>query len=116
MALSPDQLAVVREEIGTTEPPSDVDLDDIHDRVGGVVGVVRSVLKSAFADLVLGLPAQFNVSGQYGQNTGTNIDAIRKRLIELSGLPDDSDELPPATTEGGRPVDSLLLERCDPVR
>lgn len=94
MALDPEQLAEVRDEIGTVEPPSDSDLDDIHDRKGGLVGVVRAVWAQRLADL-LASPASFSVSGEYSENNSANIDGIQKRLAELAGEPDDSDDIPP---------------------
>lgn len=96
MALTDDQLSIVRDEIGPADPPSDSDLDDLHDRYGGLVGVVRAVWKQRLA-VLLGTPASFTVVGEYGQNTSANIDAIRRRLFELSGAPDDSDEIPPSS-------------------
>lgn len=93
MALTADQLAAVREEIGTATPPSDADLDVIHERVGGLVGVVRAVWRVRLANL-LATPASLNVPGQVGLNWGANIKAIQERLAELSRYPDDSDDLP----------------------
>jgi hypothetical protein len=112
VALTEDELALVRDEIGIADPPSDSDLDDIHERRGGLVGVVRAVWAGRLADL-LALPATFSVSGEYSQSTSANIEAIRKRLSELSGLPDDSDDIPPVDDDGRRPVESLRLVRCD---
>lgn len=94
MALDPEQLAEVRDEIGTTEPPSDSDLDDIHDRKGGLVGVVRAVWAQRLANF-LADPATFAVSGEYSQSVRDNIEGIQNRLKELAGVPDDSDDIPP---------------------
>lgn len=104
MALTADQLAAVREEIGTTTPPSDADLNVIHERVGGLVGVVRAVWRGRLATM-LATPASLNVPGQVGLNWGENIKAIKERLAELARYPDDSDELPGGGT--GRPLVSV---------
>lgn len=114
MALAEDELALVRAEIGAADPPSDSDLDDIHDRRGGLVGVVREIWASRLADF-LADPASFSVdSGSYSQNAGKNIEAIQRRLGELSSYPDDSDDIPPLLPDDGRhPVDSLQLVRDD---
>lgn len=111
MALDPDQLAAVRDEIGTIEPPSDSDLDDIHERKGGLVGVVRAVWAQRLADL-MAEPATFSVSGEYSQSTGKNIEAIQARLAELSSFPDDSNEIPPGGIDV-RPISSYQLVRPD---
>lgn len=112
MALEADELAQVRDEIGVAEPPSDSDLDDIHDRVGGTVGVVRAVWAQRLAAL-LALPASFNVSGEYSQNTSANIEAIQKRLAQLSSLPDDSNDIPPQGADPMVQVTSAHLIRCN---
>lgn len=93
MPLDLDQLALVRDEIGFTEPPSTPDLDDIYDRKGGLVGVVRVVWSQRLADLFAN-PASFSISGEYSQSTGDNMKYIQARLAELSGVADDSDEIP----------------------
>lgn len=111
MALEPDELAEVRTEIGSADPPSDSDLDDIHDRVLGLVGVIRAVWATRLADF-LSNPASFTVPGEYGQNVAANIEGIQKRLRELSGLPDDSNDIPPGGLDL-RPVTSFQLVRPD---
>ena len=93
MALAPDELALVRAEIGDAEPPDDTDLDAIHERRGGLVGVVREVWAKRLADL-LALPASFSVAGEYSQSTAANIDAITKRLAQLAPYDDDEDTIP----------------------
>lgn len=111
MALDPEQLAEVRDEIGTNDPPSDSDLDDIHDRKGGLVGVVRAVWAQRLAEF-LSNPATFSVSGEYSQSVRDNIEGIQKRLAELAGVSDDSDEIPPKGEEV-RPINSYQLVRPD---
>ncbi len=111
MALSSDQLASIRDEIGTAEPPTTADLDVIYDRVSGLVGVVRAVWAQRLANL-LAEPATFSVSGEYSQSTSANIEAIRKRLSELASYPDDSDTIPPGGVDT-RPIQSYQLVRPD---
>lgn len=97
MALTLDELAAVRAEIGDTVPPSDDDLDEIHDRRGGLVGVVREVWAKRLAEY-LASPASFTVSGEYAQSVAANIQGIQKRLAELATADDDSDEIPQGGT------------------
>ncbi len=111
MALSSDQLATIRDEIGTAATPTDADLDVIHDRVSGLVGVVRAVWAQRLANM-LAEPATFSVSGEYSQSVAANIEAIRKRLSELALYPDDSDTIPPGGVES-RPIGSYQLVRPD---
>lgn len=99
MALTADQLSLLRAELGDQTPPTDTDLDDIFDLRGGLVGVVRHVWSQRLATL-LNQPSSFAVTGDYSQNTAVNITAIRQRLVELSGVSDDSDDIPP----GGGPL------------
>jgi hypothetical protein len=94
VALTADQLALLRAEIGPAEPPDDSDLDEIYALRGGLVGVARHVWSERLAVLIA-TPAAFTAVGDYSQNTAANIATIRQRLIELAGFPDTSDELPP---------------------
>lgn len=114
MPLDSDQLALVRDEVGSVEPPSDADLDDIYDRKGGLVGTVRVVWAQRLANF-LADPATFSVSGEYSQSTRDNIEGIQKRLAELSGLADDSDEIPPAGVTI-QALESFQLVRPDCAR
>lgn len=94
MALSADQLLILRAELGDAVPPTDETLDQLYTLRGGLVGVVRHVWQGRLANLINN-PASFSVSGEYSQNTAANIAAIQRRLLELAGVPDDSDDLPP---------------------
>lgn len=114
MALAPDELAQVRDWVGGATPPTDPDLDAIHDRVGGTAGVVRSVWAGRLAAL-LSDPASFSIGGEYSQSTAANIKAIQELLGQLSALPDDGD-LPPFTGGGAAAVGVAQLVRCDPSR
>lgn len=115
MPLDPDQLSTVRDEIGTVEPPTDGDLDDIYDRKGGLVGVVRVVWAQRLANL-MAEPATFSVAGEYSQSTAKNIEAMQQRLKELSGAADDSDDIPPGGIEVVAEINSYQLVRPDCAR
>lgn len=86
--LDADQLVVLRSVIGSTEPPTDADLHDMYDRLGGVVEVAREVLSKRLADLLNpNVPDSFTIPGQYAQTTGRAalIDALQKQLASLGG-------------------------------
>jgi hypothetical protein len=82
VALTPDELAAVRAEIGAVTPPTDADLDAIHDRLGSPVAVVREVLSKRLADR-LAAPQSFSIPGDYSESW--NIDALQKQLAALGG-------------------------------
>lgn len=82
MALTDDELAWVRSEIGSADPPSDADLHTIHDRVDDAALVVGEVLTTRLADL-LSKPAQFTVPGEYGQDVSSNIAGLQEQLKRL---------------------------------
>jgi len=74
--------------------PDDSELDDIYTLRGGLVGVLRQVWSTRLA-ILLASPASFSVSGEYSQSVNGNIEAIRRRLFELSAYPDTADVIPP---------------------
>lgn len=96
MALTQAQLDLLHGELAPDAwgGPDDSTLDDIYALRGGLVGVIRHVWSERLAT-ILAQPASFQVSGEYGQNTSANIEAIRRRLYELSAYPDDADTIPP---------------------
>src|SRR5690242_3581026 len=87
MAIPDEDLINIREEVGDT--PDDATLTEIWDRRHDWVAVVREVLKLRLANLVAA-PAQFDVSGEYSQNTGANIKALTQQLANLPAEDDDS--------------------------
>jgi hypothetical protein len=111
--LSPDQLSAVRDEVGPT--PDDAALDDLYDRLGGLVGVVRAVWRARLA-VFLAQPASVNVPGQVGASWGENIRAIERKLRALDGLDDTSDDLPSGDGSGGLPVRPYALVRDEQDR
>lgn len=110
MALTADQLLILRAELGDAVPPTDETLDQIYALRGGLVGVVRHVWQSRLANL-LNSPASFAVPGEYSESQVANITAIQRRLLELAGYPDDSDEIPPNTGGGVPAVEIVPLVR-----
>lgn len=86
MALTPADLAYIREEIGVAEPPDDSDLDAIYDRVGSVTGVAAAVIRQRLADALNDGPASFSAD-DYSQNTSKNIEAWEKQLARLEAAP-----------------------------
>lgn len=76
-ALTTDELAAIRDEVGDTPP--DAELQAVYDRVEVVGAVIYSVLSRRLANLRAN-PAQFSVSGEYSQSTQANIAALEKQL------------------------------------
>lgn len=93
MALTADQLTILRAEIGGP-PPSDAEANSLYDLYGGLVGVARHVWKARYA-VLLQQPSAFTVVGDYSQSTSANLKAMRDRIAELGAYPDDSDDIPP---------------------
>ena len=93
MALTAEQLVILRGELGDAEPPTDAELEALYEIRGGLVGVVRHVWSQRLAAL-LAEPAAFTVVGDYSQSVSANIQTIRDRLVELASHPDDSDDVP----------------------
>lgn len=83
MALSDDEIQQIRDEIGSTEPPTDADLNTSFDRLGDITEVVRSVLKRRLQDL-LAAPASVSVSGVYSENNTQNIQELQSKLDALA--------------------------------
>jgi hypothetical protein len=96
VALTPDQLALLNGELAPEAwgGPDESELDEIFTLRGGLVGVVRQVWSTRLATL-LASPATFAVSGEYSQSVSANIEAIRRRLFELSAYPDTGMVIPP---------------------
>ena len=84
MALTTDERLWVRSQIGDSEPPSDADLDTMHDRLDTPEAVVVEVLEKRLAEYEA-RPASFSVPGEYSQSTAANIEALRMRLRRVRG-------------------------------
>lgn len=113
--LTPEQVWAIRDEIGTSQPPTDADLQVMYDHFGGTVGVVRSVLRRRLATM-LAQPSAFAIPGDYSQSTTTNIVQLEKKLARMAGLPDDSDDLSAIDSTGGTGMVYVLERTGDPAR
>lgn len=80
MALDADDLAAIREHVGST--PSDEDLGTQWDRLGTVEAVALSVLRARLADM-LASPASLRVDGDYAEDHSANIRALEKQIARL---------------------------------
>lgn len=83
MALTVDQLAYLRSELGTATPPTDDDLAASYGRLGSLEAVALEVIRGRLATM-LANPTSFAVEG-YSQSTGTNVDALAKQAARLEG-------------------------------
>lgn len=84
MALSPEDLIWVRNQIGDTTPPTDADLNARYDILADRSVVVREVLDRRLANL-LATPSSFSVSGEYSQSVTDNIKATEAKIAALGG-------------------------------
>ena len=83
MALDADDLAAIREHVGSTPP--DADLEVQWDRLGSVEAVALAVLRGRLADL-LASPADLRVDGDYSESWGKNLDLLRAKIAALETL------------------------------
>src|SRR4051794_24163475 len=82
--LDPEDLVWVRNQIGDKTPPTDTELHGRYDVPGDRLLVVKEVLDRRLSNL-LADPASFSVSGEYSQDTRTNVDALKAKLDALGG-------------------------------
>lgn len=82
-ALTAEQLATLRNEVGSN--PDDATLQSIYDRTEGVYATAYEVVAQRLADMRAN-PAQFSVSGEYGQNVSANLTALNEQLRRLRRL------------------------------
>lgn len=82
MALTEDQLVQIRRQVGNK--PDDAALNAIFDRTEDLDELVLEVLETRLATLEAS-PAQFTVVGEYSQDTGKNIDALKGKVGALGG-------------------------------
>lgn len=93
MSLTADDLAKVRQMVGSATPPTDADLDAIYDRLGKVDDVALEVLQGRFAGLLAG-PAKWAVEGDFSIDATANIAALRQQITRLQ---DSAGEAPVMT-------------------
>lgn len=88
MALTAEQLAEIREWVGST--PDDVTVSATFDALGGVRDTIRRILRMRRADLIAN-PSQFAIPGEYSQSTVANLKAIDSLLEQLDTAPLDTE-------------------------
>lgn len=92
MALTDEEIQAIRDEIGDSEPPSDLDLQDIYDRKGESLTLTAiTVLNKRIVELASGGALSFTVVGEYGENSAANIKALQDQIarIEHTGIGDE---------------------------
>lgn len=77
--LTDTQVATIRDYIGDSEPPDDIELQDIFDRVHTVIGVAYAVLNKRLA-VFLSEAASYSIVGVYQESSQSNIDNLRQLL------------------------------------
>lgn len=92
MALTADELIYIRSEIGTQEPPDDLELEDSYERHGSVYAVIAEVFRQRIAEL-LAKPTQFTIPGDYSENTSENLKTLRDRLKVMESLTESEEEI-----------------------
>lgn len=113
MALTVDQIDTIRASWIVWDPPTDADLQARSDVLGGdsIFPVVIEQIRAAIARLSSPTtPAQFTIVGDYSQNTGKNIDALRLLLADAEAAYHQE----VITAQGG--ADTASLVRKDPNR
>lgn len=87
MAIADDDLAAVRDLIGDAEPPTDVELGAMWDRLGTVEGVARSVIRGRLNDL-LARPAELDIDGDARENWTENLRHLTALEADLTARVD----------------------------
>lgn len=83
MALTTAEVQYLRTKVGSAEDLAV--LQSTYDRLLDLDAVAREILEIRLADL-LADPASFSVSGEYSQDTRTNIENLQKTLATLGGV------------------------------
>jgi hypothetical protein len=92
MPLTDDQLAEVRDWITDAVPPTDVDLDDIYDRldVPTPAGVAQAILRKRLAAFLSGA-ASYTIEGVYQESSQANITGLNSLLNDLAKVVNDEE-------------------------
>jgi hypothetical protein len=87
MPLSDAELAEVRDWVGDTTPPTDLDLDDIYDRldIPTPAGVAYAVLTKRLAGFLTD-PASYTIEGVYQESAQANITGLNSLLNDLAKI------------------------------
>lgn len=99
--MTADELAAIREHIGSDEPPSDADLDVLWERLGSVEAVALSVLRSRHAEM-LARPAKLDVDDDHTEDWTKNLDVLSKKISSLGTV---------VASAGGGTVSVARLQR-----
>lgn len=83
--MTADELAAIREHIGTADPPSDDDLDVLWERLGTVEAVALAVLRGRLADMQA-RPAVLKVDGDHSEDWTKNLDLLTKKIGTLGSV------------------------------
>lgn len=114
MAFTETQLAYLRTKLGSTvnedtDPDVVSDLEDRYLRLGSAELVAVEVLRQRLADVsdIANNPLNFNVSGEYSQDSSANVAFLQRMLSETeeeAGVPGSSTliAVPPGRSRWGR--------------
>lgn len=105
MSLSDADLQLVRDEIGTATPPTDGELDLLHDEVGSWPAVALRILRRRRSALVSGGVTSVSVPGVISVGLSANLASLDGQIRRLEQLLASS-----GTASSGR------LSRCDRER
>jgi hypothetical protein len=110
MAITAEQLAEVRDWVGST--PDDGEVGDTFDALGSVRDTIRRILRRRRADLIAN-PAQFSVPGEYSQNTGDNLKYLDALIasLDVADISTDSESPPSAVKHFERYGDDCFTGR-----
>jgi hypothetical protein len=85
VALDAATLDAIREWVGST--PDDTTVESTYQRtgVGTVERAALAILRKRRADMVAS-PAEWDLTGDYSQKTGKNLDELDKLIAALEGI------------------------------
>lgn len=83
MALSDNDIAYVRDFIGSSEPPDDFTINEIYNRIGTLTGTAYAILNGRLGDY-LSTAASYSIVGVYQESTQANIDNLRQLLKDMA--------------------------------
>ena len=84
MAISEDDLIVLRSWV-PWDPPSDTDLEDSYDRLGGIYQVAEEEIRKQLQTVLSG-PDSFSIPGDYSESNSARIQALERRMSKASML------------------------------
>lgn len=81
--LTTDELALVRDEIGSAVPPTDASLHKSHDELGSWRAVALRVLKRRRADLAGSEVASVTLPGVAAVSLRSNVAGLDRQIVRL---------------------------------